>query len=150
MKTASVPLMLPLDFSRWHQPISSHVQVSHDRYQGHPHEESSPAPVSETPELAHPIPRQFTRTPAASYSASPERPPTWPRVHAVREQTMTPVAYKTDIPYPLEDFYPRMTPTYSYSQPINWSPEQVHEKAMDRRNEREEKEVPERCRRHIW
>jgi len=148
MMNSSVPLVQPMDLSRWNQPISNQVQISHDRYHEHDHDESSPAPFSETPELEHihgtPIPlyREFG-TASQLYDTSVHDTPSWP---AHVPPAFVPLGYKSD--YPAEVHRPRLPTAYSYSypQPSSWeSVEAQQEERFVGRVRRSDKE-----RRHVW
>ena len=152
--TAYVPLVQPMDLSRWqHQPFSSHVQISHDRY--HERDDSSPCPMPETPEFEHTHPTSMSAfdTPPISYlTSSPEASSTW----AKRPTHFSPLAYKSGISHPAEAYEPRMPPTYSYAQPYgNWAPIETSRNDGENGNGNEievdlVQERSEKSRRHVW
>ena len=140
--TGSIPLVHPMDISRWHQSFST-VQVSHDRY----HDDSSPAPIPETPELDH---TDFTSeqthqetftTPKDSYMLSPRgTSPSWTGTRVGPSSIFTPVAYKTAMPLPDEAYSLQMPVPYPYSQPYGLAPEM----------EREAGKMEKGDRKHVW
>ena len=102
--SSSVPLVQPMDLSRWHQPYSAQIQIqtSHTRFRHDGDVDPSPPPQPETPERRAPT---YAAEPSGGYLASP------PGYAAP--------AYHEDF-YPA-DAYARVPEAYPYDQPCGWS-----------------------------